>query len=205
MKNYCFCILGIWVALSSCAGNNECPDQEPSKHTEYNLNPADVSKIPYTGTDTLVFISNTGDTATLYGQGKKQYRQEVATNRSSDPGCPFFDYDYCERINIKFNGDNPLLKELILSYNVNEESADKASQMTVIVNEATSSRGLIALNAENRYADTMTIKGIIYNGERFMGFRQYENDSSLIVFYNCRIGLLQLVFFESKSWVLNIP
>jgi hypothetical protein len=25
------------------------------------------------------------------------------------------------------------------------------------------------------------------------------------VFYNCRIGLLQLVFFDSKSWVLNIP
>ncbi len=56
------------------------------KDAYYYLSADAKSKIPYTGTDTLVFVSNTGDTARCIGQGT-----QVAFEEQNDGGiCPSF-------------------------------------------------------------------------------------------------------------------
>ena len=63
------------IVLCLIATTFACGDKDDGcgerKDAYYYLSADAKSKIPYTGTDTLVFVSNTGDTARCIGQGTK--------------------------------------------------------------------------------------------------------------------------------------
>lgn len=74
------------------------------KKTYYNLSDVDKAKVPYTGNDTLVFVSNTNDTAICIGQGKEQIYTEVCfTSVECEPNCDYFDgykYSFFDKNNL---------------------------------------------------------------------------------------------------------
>jgi hypothetical protein len=73
--------------------------------TNYNIADSNKAKIPYTGTDTLVFVSNTGDTATLIGQGKNTHYESVKSNISGGD-CPRSSVLNYQNIEINFESPN---------------------------------------------------------------------------------------------------
>jgi hypothetical protein len=73
----------------------------------YYLSVTDKAKVPYTGTDTLVFISNTNDTAVCIGQGKKQFYEILSTPKVNGDCDP--DFDYYEAYYYKFIDKNNML------------------------------------------------------------------------------------------------
>jgi hypothetical protein len=73
--------------------------------TNYNIADSNKANIPYTGTDTLVFISEAGDTVTLFGQGKDAYYASV--RRSIKGGdCPRTGIENYENIKYLYNSND---------------------------------------------------------------------------------------------------
>jgi hypothetical protein len=98
-------ILFLIMLIQSCT-----KDSEPCGGNEtYNyLSTEDKAKVPYTGTDTLVFVSNTNDTAVCIGQGKKRfYTVKYLSVRAGE--CQNDAY-YYEAYNYKFVSNNSNLK-----------------------------------------------------------------------------------------------
>ncbi|MFZ4798984.1 MAG: hypothetical protein ACOYMA_15895 [Bacteroidia bacterium] len=81
----------------SCGGNK----------TNYYLSDVDKAKVPYTGTDTLVFVSNINDTAICIGQGKKLFY--TSRSFSVNAGECEDDTYYYEAYNYKFKDRNKFL------------------------------------------------------------------------------------------------
>jgi hypothetical protein len=101
------------VLLSTCKKDKGDPCAGSPAHTyNYYISDDNKSKIPYTGTDTLIFISDRGDTAKLYGQGKQTYNDVTSKPSSIDPDCSNLDYTYYENIQINFVGNNPNLNQI---------------------------------------------------------------------------------------------
>jgi hypothetical protein len=72
--------------LQSCYDPNSditCGDTETETR---NISAADISKVPYTGFDTLYFLNKKGDTCIVRGTGK-QYGYETSYD-NGDPACP---------------------------------------------------------------------------------------------------------------------
>jgi hypothetical protein len=57
-------IITIIMLTQSCSKDNNCGDTSDVINN-YIIEDSNKAKMPYTGTDTLVFISDKGDTATL--------------------------------------------------------------------------------------------------------------------------------------------
>lgn len=69
--------------------------------------------MPYSGMDTIVFVSNTNDTAVCVGQGKTQFFWEYPYY--SNPDCPP-NVDYYEAYHYKIVSDNSKFKLDITIY-----------------------------------------------------------------------------------------
>jgi len=64
--------------------------------------------LPYTGTETLVFVSNKGDTAILKGTGSIQkYTKERILTRNENATCPQTNVHRHETFAAEFRGTNP--------------------------------------------------------------------------------------------------
>jgi hypothetical protein len=81
---YCACASLFY--LQSCYDPNsnvECNDTETQTR---NISADDLSKVPYTGFDTLYFLNKHGDTCIVRGTGKQYYNEtELESMRA---GCP---------------------------------------------------------------------------------------------------------------------
>lgn len=103
-----FSILLLVMLIQSCSKTDPCPK---GQENYYNLTDEEKSKIPYTGTDTLVFISDKGDTATLIGQGKSQSYKR--TTSGGNPDCQIsYNYDNYELLTYSYLGTNLDLKNI---------------------------------------------------------------------------------------------
>ena len=104
LPTYLFVLL-IIASFTTCKRDSSGPCG--GRKSYYNLSDIDEAKVPYTGTDTLVFVSNSNDTAICIGQGKKQFYEILSTpvaNGDCDP-----DFDYYEAYFYKFIDKNNLL------------------------------------------------------------------------------------------------
>lgn len=180
------------LLLQNC-GPGECDEHVPT-HTEYNISSADKSKIPFTGTDTLVYISTDGDTAILYGQGKKVFMEKVAQNNAGDPRCPRIDYNYFENIEFTFTGDNPYLNRISLDISATTD-APALTILDLRINSVNLSSSFTASNYETHYKDSVTINQITYYGFKASPI----GVSSFFYIYNYHYGILQIKM-DNKLW-----
>ena len=176
--------------LQACKRDDtSCGDQSDIIEIK-NITNENKAKIPYTGTDTLVFISNTGDTATLLGKGKNIYYETVNNNLGTNECQRKFIGKY-ENINFQFNG-NSLLSELLIKYYTNKDEdqilsiSEKLNNLLLNSNECS----LKYNNNENNYSDS-----ILVNSKYLYGV---ENRG---VFYNANYGILRMKFSNGKEYL----
>ena len=73
--------------FQSCERKSPCT-LYTSKNFKYSISENTKNQIPYSGNETLQFISNTGDTANLVGNGKRNYFSQSSKNVNGNPECP---------------------------------------------------------------------------------------------------------------------
>lgn len=193
---FCFSLAGL-LGLSSCS-DSPCADEEPSQSTYFYISETNKSKIPYhsDGLDTLVYISESGDSAILLGQGKANYFEKVAINRNSNPDCPFYDYNYFETIQYRFkDGFINGIDQIDIKYHTIPSSLVE-EYLSIAVNTNMYRTYFISANNEQFYADSTIINGTTYYGRTLYG----ADDSPIL--YNFKFGVLQFTL-NNKKWKLK--
>jgi hypothetical protein len=106
-------LLLLFALLSGCKKRDtDCP---ASQDYTYNVSKENKSKVPYkTGYETLTYISDSGDTAVLQGQGIKNYYVTSSDYSTDDPDCGGMDEWHVESIDYSFVGDNSNFSKLLV-------------------------------------------------------------------------------------------
>jgi len=185
-------ILLMFIFTQSCTKDNKCSDSK-DVIINYNIADSNKAKIPYTGTDTLVFISDKGDTATLIGQGKKTiFNQIVKTVNDDCTKSTIYNY---EKMDINFIGENILFNKIL--YRVAKTSFDPI--------------GLTGLEIyfNDNYRVGSTIEYVFYNMNIEDSIKINGNyisggfiDNEKKILYNMQFGLLKLNF-SNLTWTRN--
>jgi hypothetical protein len=191
-KNIIPFILLIGLLEQSCGPKEGCDDHE-SKNTYYKINEATKSKIPFSGTDTLVYISMDGDTATLIGQGKKSYTEKVAVKLSTDPSCPAYDYDYFEHIEFSHMGNSLGLGKIFVDITATIDPFFMFSDANIDIGDSHSKAPLETISDARNYNVEVIIDSISISGVKIS-----INPNNFCI-YNYQYGILQIVS-EGKSW-----
>ncbi|MFZ4797405.1 MAG: hypothetical protein ACOYMA_07905 [Bacteroidia bacterium] len=104
-------VLSLFMLIIGCSKKNPCNDYT-SQTFKYSLSDSTKTQIPYTGSETLTFISNQGDTVILVGQGKNNYFRNEKVKVSNNPECPEEDNYSYEQLHIEYKGNNPNLSSI---------------------------------------------------------------------------------------------
>lgn len=195
-SNHTFIILIVafmaLLGLSNCNNNRQCDDLVTQVET-FEFTADELSKVPYTGTDTLYFLSNQGDTCIVQGIGKKcTYNTEVEPNGI---GCEqpqnIKNYQTCVINFIPIKGD--------LEFNLTTSKKERR----IIVEWLTYRRNFyfpfsntgVPIENKDFYIDTLTINNVKYEVIRKdFGFAPFavNPDTLTKLLYNKSNGLLLL-------------
>lgn len=200
-KQYCF-ILIFSVILNSCQQKkSDCP-QKNGYHLLSNNNRA----TPYNGYDTLVFISNTGDTAILYGQGKKSYEKLISTVGNPCDNITYHD----ENLELIFTGNNSVLSKIGLHGYYETETKGLYGELTDFTVNSYTSNGLVnnmtslIMDTSCLYYSTDTIcyshRRITVNGNIYYCTL---NASPPYVYYSPSFGIVRVDSIAGKNWYLK--
>jgi len=191
----------IIIGITSCSKQNESPCNDyVSKIFEKNLSDSTKLNIPFTGTDTLIYISNYNDTAILYGKGLEHYVATASALVNNDPACPQRDYYDIETLDYEFNGDNPNLNFLFLRVNYPQILETDEFITTYILNEYNRTRATFGRYSKPiYYTSPVTIKGKTYYGIYF--YNDFDRLPALV--YNKNYGFLQFIMNDTLTYTLN--
>jgi len=93
------------ILLQNCEKEISCKSDAVLFY--YNIADSNKAKIPYKGTDTLVFLSAKGDTDVFIAQGMKpDYNNKIYNIVTNSENCPRHEVRNYETITILFNGYN---------------------------------------------------------------------------------------------------
>ncbi len=193
MKLFLLSILFVML-LQSCTKDNKCSDSK-DVIINYNIADSNEAKIPYTGTDTLVFISDKGDTATLIGQGKKTIYTQIIKSVNDDCTKSTI-YNY-ENLKCIFIGENKFLTNFqYCSYMDNKVQSPSLTTITLYSN------GNIIANSSYEFLysreipdDSVLLSNIFYKGN-------YINYNKTALF-NSQLGIIKFIDLYNKLWKLN--
>ncbi|MBC7382736.1 MAG: hypothetical protein H7296_07025 [Bacteroidia bacterium] len=112
-------ILTAMCCLQNCR-RDPCKGVVPQERiTKFNIADSLKAAIPYNGKDTLVFVSETGDTARLQGTGYYNNYEDVQLANYSD--CPGSNVkNFYEHVYMTFKGPNPSVN--VITYEVYRSS-----------------------------------------------------------------------------------
>ncbi|MCA0427026.1 MAG: hypothetical protein LCH37_06280 [Bacteroidetes bacterium] len=101
--------LGCVLFIFACSKEKDCSKVPTKLVTGDRILPdSERTYLPYTGTETLVFVSNKGDTAILKGTGEIQkYTKERIVSTNEYPSCPQTEVHRHETLAAEFKGTNP--------------------------------------------------------------------------------------------------
>lgn len=208
----CLILLSL-IFFSSCSDNDPC-NNSPSKETIIYLGSANKAAIPYRpdGKDTLVYISDVGDTAILFGIGAKTYFEREWVRRDADPDCGQGDYNLLETLEYTFEGskNKPLYSISFKAYLWRRYADSEYGDLGgFVINESIRSGtinkdydpdvGLASLNNINYYTSKVNIKGIDFTGNEVN--KKLAEDTLII--YNKNYGILQ-INLNNQLWKLDI-
>lgn len=189
------CMVGM-LLLQNCGPKGDgCEEHEPV-HSYYKISEADKDKIPFTGTDTLVYISTDGETAILYGQGKKAFNEKVAEKWDPDPGCSTYDYNYFQNIEFTYRGSHPDLNYIFIDFNASVYGPAQ-TEADITIGEVRYSTYFGRIHNSSNYIDSVNIKSITYQGRKIFG------DANLPCVYNYQFGFLQITT-SNKVWLKQL-
>lgn len=187
-------ILVITALVQSCTKETNCGDSSDIVNN-YNISADDKSKIPFKGNDTLVYISDAGDTATLIGTGKKVYIDQVRKDISGNADCPKYTVDNNETISIEYNGNNPELYKVMYKIYGNTEK----TEIEFTINNLYGITYPYNFNTPVFYTDSVSIGNKFYIG-RPLGI----NSPNYKALYNFNYGFLKIQLNGGKIWLLRI-
>lgn len=174
------------LIIYSCKRESPCSSYT-SKNFKFLLADSTKAQIPYNGNETLMFISNQGDTAILTGQGKNNYIVKNSINVGTSPDCPQYDNYSYEYIDLDYKGNNENLFHLFLRYYAEKYNSEYT---TVIINDIYTKYKAYSgyYNDTTRYSNQINIgnkkvSGIIIEG---------DNSTDPIFTFNKSVGILQI-------------
>ncbi len=171
------------LLLPCCQPTEDCKETENIYHS---ITEDTKSKMPYSGNDTISFLSDAGDTAILIGQGKVR-SEEVET--ISHPICPPTRITRYELITISFTGSNPELALL----NIRLKSERNIRVETKTLSQSTGTVYLDYMLA-NSPEDS-----IFLQGKYEAGVYLFYNPSRVFLF-NYSKGVLKFKETNGKTW-----
>ena len=197
MKTKTSHILFFILSLSSVLFFSNCQKQNPCRatvHSYNNISADEKSKIPYIGTDTLVFISNTSDTAKLIGQGKSSYYNVIQDH--SNPDCPAQSENDYEINKFSFTGTNNFLSSIDYTVSMGDIPGYNQSLVHInIINKPFQSYALIDIFKDTLQIGVKTYQGIILKGSA-------TNNTSDYIFYSYPEGILKIYFSNNnQTWL----
>ena len=179
------------MLCQSCKKDNNCGDTSDVVNN-YFISADDKAKIPFKGNDTLVYISDAGDTATLIGEGKNTRTEQKITNISGSD-CAKNQIDKKETISIEYNGNNNELNKILYKISGNNER----TLIEYMVNTVYSNDYPYYFNSDKFYKDSTLIKSIFYSGVIL-------DNINYKALYNFNYGFLKIEFKGGKIWFLKI-
>jgi hypothetical protein len=192
-----FLLLMSVIAMHSCSKSEPCNAKDII--TYYNLTEEQKSKIPYKGSDTLMFLSDAGDTAILWGQGVNHYTEKIST-RSLTGDCPDHEYDQIENIETNFIGNNPEFSYLIIKYKakISGWADDGMFNFGVLLNfNYYSFAHLNFINNSENYKDSL-----MYLGNHIQGVNLTDERKFFEYFYNFNHGIMRIKVAGGKVWTI---
>lgn len=197
IKLYIRIILLLSLFLSSCVKEYDpCDGYEPKEY-HYFLTSNEKSKIPFkSGYDSMIFISNTGDTAILSGTGVNPYIGIASEYVTSDPACGLQHYWYLEIIKYSFGSANPLLKTLVYQAYVNKANEEHC---LIQINQISFDIYLGYINYDPRYLDSVVVNGTAYKGVTIIESKNGVTGKNSFL-YNYHYGFLK-ISLEDKTWI----
>ncbi len=187
-------LIFIIMLTQSCSKDTSCGNTNDIVNN-YNISDDDKSKIPFKGNDTLIYISDAGDTATLIGTGKKVYIDQVRKDISGNADCPKYNLDNKETIGIEYYGDNTELNRIKYKIYGNQER----TEIEFTFNTYYGITYPYNLNSPIFYTDSVNIGNKFYLG-RPLGL----SSSNYKALYNFNYGFLKIQFNGGKAWYLKL-
>ena len=186
-------IIGLIMLFENCTKDANCGDQSYIVNSYY-ISADDKSKIPFKGNDTLTYISDAGDTAILFGSGKKEFIDQIRKNISGNADCPRSTVDNNETISIEYTGDNIELNRIKYKIYGNKER----TKIELTINSTYIGVDYpYYLNTSIFYTDSVNIENKFYNGTPII----WSDNKAL---YNFNYGFLKIQFNGGKIWLLKI-
>lgn len=195
-KQLCLILLLIAIIfLHACKRDNNCGDLS-DVITNYNIADSNKAKIPYTGTDTLVFVSNANDTVTLIGRGKNTHYESVRNSLNGNSDCPKYEVIKYENIDINFISNNDTLITSIY-YKVYHPIHDvNYTYINLYLNTKGLSSYPFELLNNKVFEDSVLVKNKYIKG-------YYIDSNRSQVLYNYQKGIIKFIDFTNKSWTIN--
>jgi len=188
-------LLGCIVCFTTCKKNSGCPD---ATNTYYNLSADEKSKIPYSGTDTLIFLSNTGDSAKLFGHGKTD-NYNTQSYWQATPDCPQTTTN-CEIISTTYIGSNIGFSNIKF---IPENLCEPPAIVSISINGIKfQDYLLLQLSDSSNYHDTTIINSKLYHGIKIFSLNaNITIDSTNYIIYNYPSGIVKVKFSNNQTWL----
>ncbi|MFY8190131.1 MAG: hypothetical protein ACOVK9_04135 [Bacteroidia bacterium] len=188
----------------SCRKDDDTPCDNKDYH--YNLSEEDKSKVPYTGYDTLVFVSNTNDTAVCIGQGKKQYYLRTVIPNYTINNCTIPSTDNYEAYNYKFSSNNSKFDIEINAYRKSGIGLSGSYSIQIEYNASINYILLLYQIGEKQaynFRDSVLINGKWYR-DISISFIDSKKQFTPKLFYNKEFGILKIQNSDSTEfWELH--
>ena len=174
---------------------NSCtPDETPVCGTAYNttvnFTADDLSKVPYTGFDTLYFKDINGDTNIVVGSGKQYYYDKVYKTHGG-PACPP-DVTNNQAYKIQFNPIKGDLNFKFIQQRTDWSIVIRKQNYSAYFTEYYSLLDLTLPNDKYHF-DSLTINGKSYYKVMLEnGYNDYDGDTTYQALINKSFGLLSI-------------
>ncbi len=177
--------------MHSCTDESiNCPD---AKNTIINFTADELAKVPYTGTDTLYFLNNKGDTQVVVGQGKQYYYDREYSILY--PSCPQNETEDYQAYKLKFTPIKGDLSFELTMQRRNYTLTINVKSYPINFDAEYPSVGIKNLSSQY-YFDSLTVGNQVYKRVRLLlsyvknEFNQFDTNYEL--FYNKDFGILKI-------------
>jgi hypothetical protein len=161
----------------------------------YNISADDKSKIPFKGNDTLVYISDVGDTVTLIGKVKRNWIDSKTSNISTNADCPRTKTDNNENLEFEYLGNNPELYKVKFLL---DNSELYGVYVSYYINNYSTGGYVKYYSNSSYYNETVLLDSKLYN------VLKVDVSNLIYTFYNYNYGFLKIQFQGGKTWTLKI-